>query len=513
MNCKSRTSQSVKNSIVALVYYFVNLIIQFFSRKIFISYLGAEVLGLNTTIVNLLQFLNLAELGIGAAVAYSLYKPIASKNYQEVCDIVSVQGYLYRKIGIFVCLASAVLICFFPLIFAKAQVQTWYSYATFVVLLVAALAGYFFNYRQILFTADQKEYKLTYVIQTFKAVKSILQIFSILYLSDGYVWWLLLEFIFTIFTVLGINYILSREYPWLKTNLKIGKYLCKKYPQIVIKTKQLFFHKIGGFVLSQTSPLIIYAYTSLTIVAIYGNYMLILSGVSALLNAVFNSVNAGVGNLVAEGDEIKIMKVFHELFSTRFLFVSTICFEVYMLTDSFIVLWLGKEYLLDRVSLVLIISILYITTMRTVIDSYIYAFGLFHDIWAPIVEALLNLILSISLGYFWGLHGILCGVVISLLLMVFGWKPYLVFKYGFQRSIWLYVVMYGKHIIAMLVAYFISYYMINLLGFVPSKSIGMFCFSGLIYFVIYFSFLILILYVTFSGMKDFVKRIMSIIKL
>ena len=99
---ESRTAKSLKNSVVALLFYFINLGLQFFSRKIFLEHLGAEVLGLNTTATNLLQFLNLAELGVGAAIGYSLYKPLAEKNRQQINEIVSVQGYLYYKIGLFV---------------------------------------------------------------------------------------------------------------------------------------------------------------------------------------------------------------------------------------------------------------------------------------------------------------------------------------------------------------------------------------------------------------------------
>jgi len=162
---ESRTAKSLKNSVVALLFYFINLGLQFFSRKIFLEHLGAEVLGLNTTATNLLQFLNLAELGVGAAIGYSLYKPLAEKNRQQINEIVSVQGYLYYKIGLFVGGIAVLLMCFFPWIFSKAEVPAWYTYTTFIVLLIAALSGYFFNYKQIVLTSDQKNYKLNYVVQ------------------------------------------------------------------------------------------------------------------------------------------------------------------------------------------------------------------------------------------------------------------------------------------------------------------------------------------------------------
>lgn len=171
---ESRTAKSLKNSVVALLFYFINLGLQFFSRKIFLEHLGAEVLGLNTTATNLLQFLNLAELGVGAAIGYSLYKPLAEKNRQQINEIVSVQGYLYYKIGLFVGGIAVLLMCFFPWIFSKAEVPAWYTYTTFIVLLIAALSGYFFNYKQIVLTSDQKNYKLNYVVQGIKNIKVVL---------------------------------------------------------------------------------------------------------------------------------------------------------------------------------------------------------------------------------------------------------------------------------------------------------------------------------------------------
>ena len=120
---ESRTAKSLKNSVVALLFYFINLGLQFFSRKIFLEHLGAEVLGLNTTATNLLQFLNLAELGVGAAIGYSLYKPLAEKNRQQINEIVSVQGYLYYKIGLFVG-GIAVLLMFSSIVVSGIQLIT-----------------------------------------------------------------------------------------------------------------------------------------------------------------------------------------------------------------------------------------------------------------------------------------------------------------------------------------------------------------------------------------------------
>lgn len=443
MDTSSRTAKSILNVKVALVFYFLNLLLQFFSRKIFLDYLGSEVLGLNTTAQNLLGFLNLAELGIGGAVAYNLYRPLYTDNRKAVNEIVSIQGWIYRRIAYVVIIGAVVLMCFFPLIFAKAQVPLWYAYGSFIALLVASLLGYFVNYKQIVLSADQKEYRITYSVQGVKMIKILFQILAIRYLSHGYVWWMVLEVIMAGVTSYVLDKSIRREYPWLKSEPHRGWELRKQYPAIITKTKQIFFHKIGGFVLSQTSPLIIYAYASLTLVAVYGNYMLIVTGVTMLVNALLNSITAGVGNLVAEGDKKRIKSVFWELTALRMWLASVICFGMYMLSDFFITLWVGKEYLLPQSAFIVLILITFINLSRTN-DAFLAAYGLYQDIWAPVAEASLNLGLSILLGYYYGLVGILSGVLISLLVIVCSWKPYFLYKKGFGENVREYILRYIK---------------------------------------------------------------------
>ncbi len=444
---ESRTSKSIKNSIVALIFYFGNLGLQFYSRKIFLNYLGTEILGLNTTATTMIQFLNLAELGIGAAISFTLYDPLFKNDTRRINEIISLQGFLYRRIAFIIIIASMIIMSLFPWIFSKMALPLWYAYASFGVLLFSALLGYFVNYKQTLLTADQKDYKVQYSLQLSRIVKTCCQIVALSHFAQPYIWWLALEVAFAIIGSIAIEYTTKRTYPYLHTTLNRGKYLQGKHPEIALKIKQVFFHKIGSFALSQTSPIIIYAYTTLSVVALYGNYMLIISGCISLMNAIFNSITAGVGNLVAEGDKIKILSVFEELFGIRFIVLSTLCFGVYILTPDFISLWIGAEYLMDNFTLALMVITLYINLSRSTVDAFITAYGLYGDIWAPIVEASLNVSLSIILGYFWGLHGILIGILISLLLVIFLWKPYWLFKHGLKTPLSFYAKMYIKYII------------------------------------------------------------------
>jgi O-antigen/teichoic acid export membrane protein len=506
MENNSRIKKSLKNVQVALLFYVVNLGLQFFYRKIFLDYLGTEVLGLNTTAMNLLQFLNLAELGVGAAVSYSLYRPLATNDYQEINEIISIQGYLYSKIGVVVLFSGIILMLFFPYFFSDIKVPLWYAYTTFGVLFISALVGYFFNYQQILLISDQKEYKLNFVIQGVKVLKVVLQILSILFLSNGYVWWLFWELIAVFVTVGGIKYMLKLEYPWLKTNIYLGRELIKKHPQITQKTKQFIAHKIAGFALNESSQLLIFAFTSLSFIAVYGNYLLVILGVTALLGALFNSTNASVGNLVSEGNKDKILSIFDELFTLRFFLAILACYCVYKLTPTFITHWVGKKYLLDNSTLILLVLIMFINITRLTVDSFLNAYGLFKDVGAPIIELTINIGLSVLLGYFYGIDGVLIGVITSLCLIVLCWKPYFLFKCGFHTKIIYYVILYTKLLLIAFFALFITECLIQFIKIDPYYSISQFLIYSLMIVFVSCIFLLSGFLIFTNGMHQFYLR-------
>lgn len=450
----SRTAKSMKNIAVAVAFMLVNILLQFFARKVFLDRLGDEILGLNSTAQNLLQFLNLAELGIGAAVGFSLYKPLFDNDRQTIREIVALQGHLYRRIALVVIAGAVIMGCFFPLIFSKMALPLWYAYASFGVLLFSALLSYFVNYKEILLSADQKEYKIIYSFRMVMMLRLVVQCVLLWYLDNPYIWWLISEAGFTLLASIALNWQIRRTYPFLSEKVENPARLKKKFPTIVTKIKQVFFHKLSTYVLQQSSPLIIAFLASLTMVTYYTNYMYIVTGIGVLLNALFNGINAGVGNLVAEGDKKHILDVFGELFVVRFFIciVAAVCFAV--LAQPFIGVWIGPGYELPTSSLLLICLMFFLNNNRASVDSFISAYGLFQDIWAPITEAALNLSLSIAFGLQWGLNGVLCGSLTSVILIVFIWKPIFLYRSGFQSPIGSYISLYARSLLTAAIAGF-----------------------------------------------------------
>lgn len=502
----SRTTNALKNTRVAMILYVVEMILGFISRKVFIDYIGAEVLGLNTTANNLLQFLNLAELGISAAVAFTLYAPLAQNDEKTIKEILQVQGWLYRRVALIVMLGAAVLMMFFPWFFAKSDLPLWYSFASFGVLLYTSLLTYFFNYKQIILTASQQEYKVMLSYKSVIALKSVVQILAMWQLSDGYVWWLIIQVVFGTLATINLCRCVNREFPYLKNlSLKVPKSLRQKHSIIIVKIRQLFVHKFAAYILTQTSPLVIYGFTTLTMVAIYGNYMLIVFGITALLQAMFNSISAGVGDLVASKDDNRIWMVFKELFTSRFLIATGCCFCIYTFANSFIRLWIGADMLLDNSTLLVIVLIAYVSVFRTVVDSFINAYGIFGDVWAPVAESILNISLSIILGKFFGITGILSGVLISLVLIVCIWKPIYLFHWAMRRPLWQYLKMYIVHIFALLLTVVMSIAILPLIS-LPDTNFFYWAINALTGFIVFIVIECGLLFLFTKEMRLFLSR-------
>lgn len=287
------------NARVNLIFYFLTLALSFFSRKIFLDTLGADFAGLTGTLQNLLGFLNLAELGIGSAIGYVLYKPLFDHDETKINEIISVFGYLYRWIGKIILIAGCILACFLPLIFPNTEFDLGLIFFAYFSFLASSLIGYFANYKQTLLGADQKNYVVTAYFQTATIIKTIIQM-ALAYYTGNYYLWVIVELSFGIIYSFILNWKINQVYPWLRSEVSQGRILFKKYPEVMKYTKQLFVHKFTTFIQFQTTPFLIYAFVSLQTVAFYGNYTIITDKLSVFIGNLLGSTGAGVGNLIAE---------------------------------------------------------------------------------------------------------------------------------------------------------------------------------------------------------------------
>jgi O-antigen/teichoic acid export membrane protein len=504
-----RVHKSILNAEVNLVFYFLTLFLAFFSRKIFLDCLGADFIGLTGTLSNILGYLNLAELGITASIGYFLFKPLQSNNRQEIQNILSLLGYLYNWIGCIIFAGGILISIFIPLIFSEAEINLSIIFFAYFSFLGSSLIGYFINYRQILLTADQKNYLVAIYFQSANIIKIILQVFLAYTYKNLYVW-VGVEFLFGIIGCSILNWKINKEYPWLNVNKSRGKYLLNNYPEVLTKTKQVFIHKIKDFVLVRSDELFIFLFVSLKMVAFYGNYMIIISKLISLFSAVTGSVGASIGNLVAEGNKQNMIKVFWEFTTIQHTIAATLCFSLYNFTEPFIAHWLGSEYIMDHRILILLIIYIYITNSRNSVDSFNYAHGLYADVWSAWAELIINISITIIGGIKWGIIGILLGKIISLVAIVVLWKPYYLFTSGFKMSVTIYWKGVIRNYSISILAFALTTYVISFIPINPYLSILNWALYAAISLVLFFITDLSATLLFAQGAKDSFLRIKNI---
>jgi O-antigen/teichoic acid export membrane protein len=490
---------------VGMLFYMLSLILAFFSRKVFLDCLGAEFIGLTGMLMNIMSFLSVAELGIGTSIVYFLYKPLQEDDHQKINEVMSMLAYLYRCIGFVIGGCGLVVSLFFPWWFSHLSVGLPLVYFAFYSFLATSMAGYIFNYRQLLVGANQKQYLVNAYFQTIAIVQSLTQILLAWYYRNLYLW-VVVGLVFTIIGIIVFNIRIRQLYPWLRVSLKEGRQNLKNYPEVLRKTRQIFVQRIKDFILYRSDEILVGTFVSIVQVAFYGNYTIITSKLNFLVNILSDGMNAGVGNLVAEGNEQNTMKVFWELTAVRFLIVGIVVFGLLLFLQPFVTCWFGAQYRLSDLIVYLLVFNIFIFLSRGVVEMYISAHGLYSDVWASWIELALNLTVTICLAPFLGIVGILLGKIVSVFFIALFWKPYFLFSRGLHQSVSVYWRgMLPYYLILTLfigITLLLRYYLIEPQVTSLLRLVG----YGLLTYPLLLLFYFCVLFATTQGMKYFIAR-------
>ena len=422
---------------VGMLFYMLSLILAFFSRKIFLDCLGAEFIGLTGMLMNIMSFLSVAELGSGTSIVYFLYKPLQEDNHEKINEVMSMLAFLYRCIGLIIGAGGLLVSLFFPWWFGNLTTGLPLVYFAFYSFLASAMAGYLFNYRQLLVSANQKQYLVNAYFQTIAIVQSTTQILLAWYYRNLWLW-VVVGLVFTIIGIIVFNIRIRQLYPWLRINLNEGRHNLKQYPEVLRKTRQIFVQKIKDLILYRSDEIMVGMFVSVVKVAFYGNYMLIINKLNFLVNILSEGLSAGVGNLLAEGNKQNILKIFWELTAVRFLILCIIILSLLLFLQPFIGCWLGRGYLLNDIIVYLVVLNLFIRYQTAAVYIYLGSAGQFADVWASWTELIVNIAITLLLAPVYGIAGILLGKIISFGIISSFWKPYYLFSQTFHMSVWNY---------------------------------------------------------------------------
>jgi hypothetical protein len=426
-------------------------VLSFINRTFFIYFLNVTYLGVSGLFSNILSMLSLAELGIGTAIIYKLYKPLAEKDTKQIQALMNFYKNAYQVIGCIIFIVGMSLIPFLDTIVGKHEDIPYFTFL-YVLYLINSASSYFFTYKRSILSADQKEYINSLNRLVFIIIQNIVQ-FWVLLITRQFIAYLIVTIICTIASNLRISYICNKMYPYLRNNKEHMDRAEKKdlYKYVFAQT----CHQIGGVVVNGTDNVLITTLVDngLLNVGIYSNYNMILGVLKSFINSIFNSAVASVGNLNVSGDSRKSKEIFNQMFFLNYLFYgfTTVCF--FNLAQFFVKLWIGEKFLLAEMVLLVVVVNYYLSGMRQSCIIYNTTLGLFwNDRYKPLFEAAINLVASIFLIKKFGMIGVFLGTVVSNLSTNVWVEPYLLYKYGFKQKLRDYFLRYGVYTFVVIVA-------------------------------------------------------------
>ena len=453
----ARTQNASRNIIYGVILRIYQTIAPFIIRTALIHYLGIEYLGLNSLFNSVLQVLNLAELGVGSAMVFCMYRPIAEDDTDRICAIMRLYRLYYKIIGLVILGVGVLLIPVLPHLISSDVPQDVNLYVIYLLNLIATVVSYWlFAYKNSILNAHQRIDISSKVNLVMITVQYVIQ-YIILWKMHNYYWYLITVIIIQIITNLVIAYVANRMYPNYKPS---GQLSVTEVRNINSKVRDLFTAKVGSVILNSADSIVISAFLGLTTLAIYNNYYYVISAIHNFIMIGFSAITAGIGNsLITESLE-KNYKDFKQMIMLV-SWILVVCVSCFLnLFEPFMEMWVGKENMLHLSVVILLCIYFYLVEINGILNVFKDAAGMWHeDRWRPLVVALINLILNLVLVQFIGIYGVIISTIVSLLFVGIPWVTRNLFKMLFKKSPKKFILMqiktFGCAMLSASVTYFV----------------------------------------------------------
>lgn len=433
------------------------LLSNFIIRKVFVSTLSVDFLGLNGLFSNIVSLLSLAELGVGGAIIFSLYLPLSERDWGKVQAIMRLFKKVYIVVGLVIFFLGVSVVPLLPHLIkdnpiAKADLMLFY-----LLFLANTASSYFFSYKRGLIIADQSKYVDVLNTLVFKLFLSIAQIVFLL-VSRSFLLFLVIQLGFTIIENISISSIVNRKYPQVYKTSYTTTLSKEQFNTIKKNTTGLFFHRVGGAIVDGTDNLLMSKLVGIAEVGLYSNYYMVRRAIQVLLDFIYQAIIPTLGNYNVTASLLQKRATFNN-FNYLVAMISSICsITLFNAYNTFITLWLGPEYLLSPTIVLVIVINFFLFGMRQSVAMFRASMGIYWvDRYKPIVESLVNLVASIILGKQFGILGILIGTTISTVFVCIWVEPYYLYKMAYEGNVSEYFVGFSKYTLFTLVAGFLMY--------------------------------------------------------
>ena len=446
-----RSKNASRNFIFGLALKLYQTLLPFIMRTVMIYHMGVQYLGLTSLFASILQVLNLAELGVGGAMVFSMYKPIVEDDKETICALMNLYRRYYRIIGAIIAIVGMLLTPFIPKLVKSdlpAELNIYILY--FLNLSATVLSYWLFAYKNCLFTAHQRN-DIPSKVQLFSnSIQFFLQIITIIYIKNYYIYVLIMlgtQILTNIITAICADKMYSEYKP-------VGELPKEQVEGINNRIRDLFTAKVGTVIVNSADTVVISAFLGLTVLSIYQNYFFILTSIIGFITIIFNSCIAGIGNsLVTESEE----KNYRDLNILTFIIMwitgfCVCCFAC--LYQPFMELWVGKKLMLQYSAVIFLCIYFFVFEINQLLNVYKDAAGIWHkDRFRPLITASTNLIVNLILVQFWGIYGIIFSTVFSMVIIGMPWLLHNLFTTIFKKK-WIkqYVFKILKYSVSSLVA-------------------------------------------------------------
>jgi hypothetical protein len=481
-----RTKNAARSMLFGIILRIHQIMFPFLMRTLMIYLLGAEYLGLNSLFVSVLQVLNLAELGIGSAMVFSMYKPIVEDDTYTICALMNLYKRYYRLIGKIILVAGLVVVPFLPKLISKNVPGDINIYILYLMNLAATVLTYWlYSYKICLLYAHQRTDIVSKISLGINTIQYLLQILAILFFQNYYFYVAVLLFTQVITNIVTALFT-DKIYPRYKAYGNLSR---EEEKDINHRIRDLFTSKIEAVIINSVDSIFISAYLGLTVLAVYNNYYYILTSIIGFINIIFYASTAGIGNSIIVETEDKNYNDFNKMtFIIAWITGCSTCCLI-CLYQHFMRIWVGNKLMLSFAAVICFCVYFFVYEINSLFTSYKDAAGMWHeDRFRPLVTALSNLILNFLLIQKFGVFGVLFSTIISTLVIGFPWLSYNLFSIIFKRSPWRYLRRLLLYISVTLITCFLVYFVCD---WMPDNGIGWFAlkmilcaiFSNLIFLI------------------------------
>lgn len=450
------TRKSAKNAIVGLVTQLLTNILGFVSRYVFIRCLSAEYLGINGLFANVLTLLSFAELGIGEALVYAMYKPMKDGDEEKLKSLLKFYKFAYRWIAGIVVVVGLVLSFYIDgFVAQKPDIPENFQFI-FCLYLINNAGSYLLAYKQSVLNVDQNKYIVSAIRQIVNVGQLCCQMLF-LYLTHNYYVYLVWQIAGTFIVNLVLSWYVDKHYQWASEKRNIKKLDKAERNRIFKDIKALSISKVAGVVSNGADNLIIAKLISLAQVGLASNYTMVINALNGMLWGALSSITGSIGQFNVDSDIEKKRSIFDELFLCTFWAYSCLCICLMTMLTPLVEVWLGESYVMSQYVVITLVMIIYVSGLNFPFYSFRVTCGMFEEMkYNYVLFAMLNVILSVALGKCFGLVGIYAATIVSRLIAAEFKEGLIVYRKILKRSVWQYFGRYMSLVALLMAVYLLT---------------------------------------------------------